>query len=791
MPILRGVEQNQEQDPRLLLRDTRTLGQRFSDFLENPLGISATLVVLAIAGFVFPAIADILLIAGIVLYGLKYTRHSALPFRLPLRSHAPDYNDIKPGTKNKPKQAEGICYFGNDNITNEELWFSNDDMRTHVLIFGSTGSGKTEALCSFAFNALVQGSGFIYVDGKGDNSLFSKIFSMARRMGREDDLLTINFMTGARDVLGPQKTRLSNTLNPFADGSSSMLTNLVVSLMDSSSSSSDGDMWKGRAIGFVEALMKLLTYARDQGYILLDANSIRYYFTLDKLEDIVIDKKLPRYNQEPVDIADAPPIAVEPVQYYCSSLPGFSSDPAKKGKQSNQCQEQHGFIIMQLTRAFTSLADTYGHILRTNLAEVDLHDVILNRRILAVLLPALEKSPDELANLGKVIIATLKAMMASGLGSEVEGDYRDLILRKPTNATTPFMCILDEYGYYAVEGFAVVPAQARSLGFSAIFAGQDLPAFQKASKEEAMSIGANTNIKICMKLEDPMETWEFFQKTAGEAYVTKVDHFQTNADSITNTYQDTRSSSYEKRARVDLLDLKEQGVGQAHIFFKSRIVRAKTFFANPPPVKRMRLNQFLRIEPPTDDVLEALSERFARFRELVQKPVLFENAPESVQEISKVATIYDDLENKASLIEKGVAALLAYHNRHRAAKPEVPQALANPDEMNIFTSRRTPKHELMALLTDNLDDFSNPILPPDTTVEQIEAIARVTGQTAQEASVQASGLSKDIQTATHYPPVVVDEITATELAEVTYAIAERITHKVEEEKKKKDEEGNA
>ena len=44
-------------------------------------------------------------------------------------------------------------------------------MRTHVLIFGSTGSGKTEALISLAYNALVQGSGFIYVDGKGDNSL--------------------------------------------------------------------------------------------------------------------------------------------------------------------------------------------------------------------------------------------------------------------------------------------------------------------------------------------------------------------------------------------------------------------------------------------------------------------------------------------------------------------------------------------------------------------------------------------------------------------------------------------
>ena len=50
---------------------------------------------------------------------------------------------------------------------------------------------------------------------------------------------------------------------------------------------------------------------------------------------------------------------------------------------------------------------------------------------------------------------------------------------------TPYICILDEYGYYAVKGFAVVPAQARSLGFSVIFAGQDLPAFPKSIKRRS------------------------------------------------------------------------------------------------------------------------------------------------------------------------------------------------------------------------------------------------------------------------------------------------------------------
>jgi len=139
-----------------------------------------------------------------------------------------------------------------------------------------------------------------------------------------------------------------------------------------------------------------------------------------------------RDGQEPISMEGLSPIILEPITNYVINLPGYNRE--RKGKQVSQVLEQHGFITMQLTRVFGSLADTYGHIIRTNLAEVDLKDVVLNRRILVVLLPALEKSPDELSNLGKVIIASLKAMMAAGLGEDVEGRYHDLIQRKPTNA---------------------------------------------------------------------------------------------------------------------------------------------------------------------------------------------------------------------------------------------------------------------------------------------------------------------------------------------------------------------
>ena len=773
---MRGIDSRNEVDPSKLLRDTRSLGQRISDFFKDTLNVTVLIFVFSLMGYFLPVLVFPLLITGCAAFWFAVRHKQMLPFRLPKIAHTKDYNDIKPG-QHVPYMSRGIAYFGNETKSKEELWFANEDMRTHVLIFGSTGSGKTEALVSIAFNALIQGSGFIYVDGKGDNSLYAKIFSMVRSMGREDDLLLINFMTGARDIIGPQERRLSNTLNPFCQGSSSMLTQLVVSLMGGSGQSSDGDMWKGRAIAFVEALMRLLVYMRDQGAILLDANTIRNYFALERLEAIIVDKIFPRDDQESLNIESIPKLVTDPLRNYLSTLPGYNKE--KKGKQVSQVLEQHGFITMQLVRSFSSLADAYGHIIRTNLAEVDFKDVVLNRRILVVLLPALEKSPDELTNLGKVIVSSLKAMMAAGLGEEVEGDYRDVIERKITTAPTPYMCILDEYGYYAVQGFAVVPAQARSLGFSVVFAGQDLPAFQKASKEEAASIGANTNIKICMKLEDPHETFDFFTKTAGEAYITKVDSFQTKDSSVANTYMDTKSSSYEKRARIDLLDLKEQTEGEAHIFFRSQIVRARMFYANPKPVKKLKLNQFLKVEPPPDDYLNTLQQQLIGFRRIIEGDDLSIHSSIENEEITAISKALHEATN-ADPIERGVTALLAYHQQN---EPEVLDELVDTVDagtLTIFTNLIYPTN-MPKLLVKDVERFSKPLLDINETRNSLMKIERLTGEKDKLSGHVANEVIKDFQTATSYPPQERVVVSAGDLTSIVKGLCEKI--QIERDKK--------
>jgi hypothetical protein len=449
---------------------------------------------------------------------------------------------------------------------------------------------NTEFLISVVYNGLIHGSGFIYVDGKGDAKLYKSIYSMVRAVGRDDDVLILNFQTGAKDVFGPQTSKMSNTLNIFAQGSAGMLSQAVIGLISSGKS----DVWSERANSFVEAIMKPLVFLRDYYNQPLDVLTVRRYFDLKELEKLALEGP-----SQFIGIENA----LSGLFAYLTNLPGWLEENACAGKgrenpdakHESTVLEQHGYITMQLVRIFNSLADTYGYIMNTPQAEIDLTDVFLNRRILVVLLPALEKSPAELSNLGKIIVATLKATMAIGLGAQIEGETERIIDSRPTNAPSPFMCVLDEYGYYAVEGFAVVPAQARSLGFSAIFAGQDLPAFEKASKPEAQSTLANTNSKFCGKLECT-ETYEYFRKLAGEGTFSKVSGLEKymGGTGMASSYRDTANVSLEKMGRVSQEDLKSHTSGRWHYFYATTIVYLNSFYANPPAVSHLRTNYFIR-----------------------------------------------------------------------------------------------------------------------------------------------------------------------------------------------------
>lgn len=518
--------------------------------------------------------------------------------------------------------------------SDEHLYVTDDYVVTH----------NTEALTSIATNALSWASGFIYVDGKADSSLYAKIYAMARKMGRDDDMLVINLMTGSMDITQVHKVKMSNTMNPFSTGSADFLTQMIVSLM--SESGGDNAMWKDRAISLVSGLMGALCYMRDHEGLLLNTGVIREYLNFPKLFTL--------YQRR----AEFPAAIGAAISGYVKSLPGFLEK--NRANQSEDTLKQHGFLEMQFTRIMGSLADTYGHIFMHELAEVDLEDVVLNRRILVVLLPSLEKSPDELRNLGNIVVAALRAMMAKTLGAKIEGEYSEVVEAKPTNAPSPYFAILDEYGYYAVKGAAVMFAQARSLGFSMVVAGQDRQALDKASKEEAGSIIANCKIKVSMALEDPTDTFDLFSKAAGETYVSQVSGFSANTGGLMVSYNDMGNASLEKRTRLTLQELKDLSPGEAVVMVGSKIIRSDMFFANIPKAKRgMRINRFLKVKPPS---VEDLSKQGAHFAKILDNLASPSSQPPALQDDLSVISDYFAAQQASGfgVKERAIGAFMAY-----------------------------------------------------------------------------------------------------------------------------------
>ncbi|UXI68329.1 TraM recognition domain-containing protein [Tahibacter amnicola] len=604
MPHYKGASRAHEVNASRRRRDTRRLGQKFRDFLDSADGIVAGLVALPIAAVLLIKVPFsgelILLIAWLFYRRAISTRRRAFDF--PYR--APMHAGLRDGSAKDGKAfGEGITYIGFDQETRDQIYAGNSDLRTHMLVLGTTGSGKTEFLLGLVFNALVQNTGCIYVDGKGDPKLQKEMFRLARYLGREDDLLLVNFITSGRDFIDKQPDKVTNTLNLMANTSSGMLIELIVSLMDDAGG--DG-MWKGRAIMFVAALTRPLVFLRDKGFINLSPDKYLEYFELHVIETLVWEHD-GRYGEG----FDA---IVAPLRSYLLTLPGYQRGKVKK--QEQKTLEQHGFIVMQLTRIFNDLSFNYGHIFKTRGGgDVDFYDVVLNRRILVVLLPALERAPDSLRMLGKMIVGSIKQMMAGCLGNRVEGAVREIIDSRPTNATTPFYCILDEYGYYAVLGFAVAPAQARSLGFSVIFAAQDFSSLKKSSAEEADATWENTNLRAIGRITSGQEseTWRRIEGAAGQTQEAVVQGFDRKSGAFSDRLSQQDTIGIERRSRLDYDDLAMQENGEFHFLIGKkekngqgggvRVIRGMGFYTAGPAPREIRINDLLPIEQPEADEL--------------------------------------------------------------------------------------------------------------------------------------------------------------------------------------------
>jgi intracellular multiplication protein IcmO len=189
------------------------------------------------------------------------------------------------------------------------------------------------------------------------------------------------------------------------------------------------------------------------------------------------------------------------------------------------------------------------------------------------------------------------------------------------------------------------------------------------------------------------------------------------------------------------------------------------FFANPPPVERMRINHFLKVEPPIGRMLIDLENRMTRFDELVESEVaLFAN---DVQDESEEITIVANAMNEntdINPIEKGVSALLAFHNRNElpaeeqaavaAEEQAQEQEAVDAGRINLFSKVALPDKVQKLVGAANFERFSLPLVSKAMVKDKVELLERVMGKPGSQAVTITNEIIKDMLTATDYPPEV-------------------------------------
>ena len=492
--------------------------------------------------FVEPASVNFVTPASLLYAGLVMSRRVTLPLRLPRTARMRDWNHPSPKGR-RPRMAEGSIHLGKD-VNGRELWIAFEDGRQHATVPGTTGAGKTTALLSFLANALTHASGFVIVDGKADNKLYGEVLALARRFGREDDVLCLNFMvaSGVKD---------SNRFNPFAVGNADAIGEMLSSLLGEPAPGDANGVFRERAVALVGTLTPVLVWMRDHKGVPLNIETIRLSFELRSIWKVATKRVFEVRNPitgETTDIPvpEMPEDLIYPLQAYLGELPSYDMSLDWNRQKTEEPSKQHGFAQFYFTHTFQLLGVSLGHIFKVRQSDVDMRDVVLNRRILVVNLPALESSDERLAALGKIVVASLRGMMAQMLGARLEGDSDVIVANKPGMGVAPFHVVLDEVGYYATSGMDRMLAQGRGLNMMFWLGFQEVSGIWARLGEKTQSLLGNGNLTVAMRQQDANRTRQWIEDTAGKTYVTQATTYEGGG---TGEYAESRSAEVREVAR--------------------------------------------------------------------------------------------------------------------------------------------------------------------------------------------------------------------------------------------------
>lgn len=466
-------------------------------------------------------------------------------------------------TNGKACLADGQFYIGQCHATGMPVFDMFDTLLRHVFVAGVTGAGKTEQLVSMLTNYLIFGSGGIYSDAKGSAEFYHMLFTIMRKLGREDDLQLLNYNTLDEfdDSIG-SFVRITNTCSPLNSASTEANIQILLSMIDDGEGGGGGNaVFKQASETLIKVVLDCLADLKRKRIAAISPSLIRDHIDYDGCSQLVFNPNISeqlRYN----------------VLSFFKTRAGFESDKDFK-EQDDQTKQQFGYATAYLARPLQLLADSYSGIYRFGRGEVNMVDIVLNNRVLVVILPSMTKSASELKQIAKLNFIQMQGALSLGLGVEVDGDTSVLSESLVTNCSVPNMFILDEFKYQMVKNYAITVAQARSMGTTMVISSQDWSGIDDRGDPEAGQLWSNTRNKFIMASEMDAHTSKVLDLIIPDVNVLRQSGMSRSYDG--KLYNDDRKNI----ERVKLLtqkDFRALGKGQGYLFQQDKIIRINSFY---------------------------------------------------------------------------------------------------------------------------------------------------------------------------------------------------------------------
>jgi hypothetical protein len=362
----------------------------------------------------------------------------------------------------------------------KNLYINKSAWTQHAIIVGASGSGKTVFVNAIQKQLLNSGAGFLFLDGKGSNSMLKQVYGLTLLHGRENDFMLVNF--GEKETVedmnvntisgsGPSKMmRHTHKYNPMAILDKDSMQDILGDMIDTTG---DNAEWAEKAVILGNAIGETLIVLRDLDLLIRPEDTIEVY-TYEQLKDsdkkvvltfalfkdylsslynnialtVMIDRlnvneEFRRMVYEAFQIRDLKERLQDAVRsmaridyqkqlkdklLFIDDWTEFIDVANKELSKKHDAEYTHDVAKDYWNKVFSIFA-AYTDVLDTPFSEIDFKDVVMNQKILYITLPGL-KNKVTTSILAKIIVNSIKSVAVQKW--------------KEYQITHPFTCFLDE-----------------------------------------------------------------------------------------------------------------------------------------------------------------------------------------------------------------------------------------------------------------------------------------------------------------------------------------------------------